>query len=318
MASFTGPALVLVFCFSQAFRDVYFSHVFQNVSFFAVGFLAFFISTVLFAVLTALRHRAEIPKLLRHPGPVIAMNVTTAIAWNCYFFALTHLEPSIVNTLHSGIAPLVVVALGALGLRLAGTRRPRSLEAASYAGIALSLAALWWVVLSGRSGISLANTTIALESLAVLLVSGTSITLSQLYSKRLHDVGIGAEAVTAARYPLVTVVAGLALLLSGEPSGIHSGGQLSILAIAATVLIVLPTFSLQAGIARSSQLTVQVIRALGPVLVFALEQVDHRVSYSTPTLLCILAYSLFVIAGNLAHGWRSGQRPETVSPAASS
>lgn len=305
MASLIGPGLVLVFCLSQAFRDVYFGNLFQHIPFFAIVFMAFFISTVLFAVLTALRNPSEFARLRQHPGPVIAMNVTTAIAWNCYFFALTHLEPSVVNTLHSGIGPLVVVILGALGVRLAGKGRPGPWEMACYAGIALSLAALWWVVLSGNSGLAIASGSVTLVSLALLLVSGTCITLSQLYSKRLHEVGIGAEAVTAARYPLITVVAALAVAFSGEPTGIHGAGQFSVLAIAVVLLIVLPTFSLQAGIQRTSQLTTQVIRALGPVLVFALEQVDHRVSYSTPTLACIIGYSLFVIGGNLAHGWRS-------------
>jgi len=46
--SYLGPALVLVFCLSQAFRDVYFGHVFQGVDFFAVILLAFLASTILF------------------------------------------------------------------------------------------------------------------------------------------------------------------------------------------------------------------------------------------------------------------------------
>jgi hypothetical protein len=27
-------------------------------------------------------------------------------------------------------------------------------------------------------------------------------------------------------------------------------------------------------------------------------------TYSAPTLLCIVAYSVFVVGGNVAHGWR--------------
>ena len=45
------PALVLVFCVSQAFRDVYFGHVFQGVDFFAVILLAFLTSTILFTAI---------------------------------------------------------------------------------------------------------------------------------------------------------------------------------------------------------------------------------------------------------------------------
>jgi hypothetical protein len=69
------------------------------------------------------------------------MNVTTALAWSCYFFALTHLEPAIVNTVHSGMGPLTVVALAAYGASLAKSGAMRRGELSSLAGIALSIAA---------------------------------------------------------------------------------------------------------------------------------------------------------------------------------
>ena len=66
----------------------------------------------------------------------------------------------------------------------------------------------------------------------------------------------------------------------------------------------LPLYAMQVGTALTAPLTAQIIRALGPVLVFALEQFDGRLHYSAPVLACILAYSVFVIAGNFVHGWR--------------
>src|SRR6476660_10570116 len=119
--AFLGPALVLVFCASQAFRDVYFGHVFQGVDFFAVILLAFLPSTILFSALPLVRNRSAFAKLRGHLRTVVMMNVTTALAWSCYFFGLSHLEPSIVNTLHSGMGPITVVALAAFGVRLAKT-----------------------------------------------------------------------------------------------------------------------------------------------------------------------------------------------------
>jgi hypothetical protein len=38
--------------------------------------------------------------------------------------------------------------------------------------------------------------------------------------------------------------------------------------------------------------------------VFALQQLDGRLVHSTPTLICILAYSVCAIAANVLHGWR--------------
>ncbi len=70
------------------------------------------------------------------------------------------------------------------------------------------------------------------------------------------------------------------------------------------MLIALPLFVLQVGVALTAPLTAHVVRALGPVCVFALQQIDGRLVYSTPTLVCIIAYSACAIASNLAHGWR--------------
>ena len=299
-----GPLLVLAFCLSQALRDVYFGHVFQGVDFFAVILVAFTLSTLVFGAITVLRTPEQF-KMLRDQIPtVLAMNATTALAWSCYFFALTHLEPSIVNTVHSGMGPLTVIVLAACGVRLAKPGVIGRGELWSYGGIALAIVALWWVALSGRSGLPAGDATTSFLALALLTVSGSSITVSLLYSKRLHDHGVSAEAVTAVRYLLLIVLAGCVEAFKGRMAGIGDLGDLAALSATSTVLIVLPLFALQVGIARTAPLTAHVIRSLGPVCVFALEQIDGRLVYSTPTLICIAAYSAAAIAGNLAHGWR--------------
>jgi drug/metabolite transporter (DMT)-like permease len=309
MANLLGPFLVLAFGLSQAFRDVYFGHLFQGVDFFAIILLAFILSTAIFAPIAWFRARPQFAILRAQWRTVLAMNVTTAVAWNCYFFGLTHLEPSIVNTIHSGMAPLTVVGLGVLGLQLAKPHKIGAWEWGSYAGIALTVAALWWVVLSGQSGIAGADTKTLAIALALLFVSGGSITVSLLYAKRLNDLGVGSAAVTAVRYLLIVAVAGGVEIARGGPTGISGTGNLVFLAMAATALMVLPLYALQEGVARTTPLTAQIIRALGPVFVFALEQFDGRLHYSVPVLVCILAYSVFVIAGNFAHGWRGQAQP---------
>jgi drug/metabolite transporter (DMT)-like permease len=303
-----GPVLVLAFCLSQALRDVYFGHVFQDVDFFAVILVAFTLSTLVFGAITALRAPAQFKILRGHLPTVLAMNATTALAWSCYFFALTHLEPSIVNTVHSGMGPLTVVALAACGVRLAKPGVIGRGELWSYGGIALAIVALWWVVLSGRSGLPAGDAATSLLALALLTVSGCSITVSLLYSKRLHDRGVSADAVTAVRYLLLIVLAGCVEAFKGRMIG--DLGELAALSATSTVLIALPLFALQVGIARTAPLTAHVIRSLGPVCVFAMEQLDGRLVYSAPTLICIAAYSAAAIAGNLAHGWRGGWRGE--------
>jgi drug/metabolite transporter (DMT)-like permease len=312
--SWLGIGLVLVFCLSQAFRDVYFGHVFQDVDFVAVILLAFLCSTVLFTTIPLIRDPGSFGKLRGYGRTVLMMNLTTALAWSCYFFGLTQLEPSVVNTIHSGMAPLTVVVLAAFGFRLAKTDDVGRWEAIGYAAIALSLVALCWVVLSGRSGLAGSAGTREWLGLGALLISGASITLSLLYSKRLQDHGVSSAVVTSVRYLALIAIAAAVLLYKGRLAGIHSLGEAATLSLLATILIVLPLYAFQVGIGLTAPLTANVLRSLGPVFVFALQPFDGRLSHSTPTLLCILAYSAAAIASNVAHQWHIAQNQTPESP----
>ena len=230
------------------------------------------------------------------------MNVTTALAWSCYFFGLSHLEPSIVNTLHSGMGPLTVVALAAFGVRLAKTGHVGWAEYLGYAGIALSLVALAWVVLSGHSGLAAGSKTMALLGPRGACSSAAPRSrVSLLYCKRLHDHGVNAEVVTSVRYVLLILIAAGVVWHKGGLGGIGTLGEAAMLTALATVLMVLPLYAFQVGIALTAPLTANVLRALGPVFVFALQQIDGRLTYSTPTLIGILAYSAAAILSNVAH-----------------
>ena len=309
-----GPLLVLIFTLSQSVRDVYFGSAFQRLDFFLVILLAFTWSTVIFTATTLIRAPYDLAKLRAQCWPITAANVTTAVAWTSFFFALTHVDPAICNTIHSAMGPLTVVILGARGVALAKPEAISRIEYVGYVGIAVSIIGLWWVVLGGYSGLAVTDLVVSVAGLALLSVSGISITISLLYCKRLQDRGIGADAVTAARYLLLILFAGTVLLWHGNFGGIDTPRQFTLLSAATTVLIVLPLYAYQLGIGRTTPLTAQVIRALGPVFVFALEQLDGRLHYSLPTLACILVYSASVIVSNIAHGW-SDESPRSRRPA---
>jgi drug/metabolite transporter (DMT)-like permease len=303
MSAWLGALFVLLFTLSQSVRDVYFGSVFQRFDFFVVMLLAFAWSTGIFTVVTLLREPSDFARLRGEFKSIFAANITTAVAWTSFFFALTHVDPAICNAIHSAMGPLTVVALGARGITLAKPSTISRVEYAGYAGMAVSVAALWWVVIGGYSGLTQTNPTQAVVGLALLSVSGVSITISLLYCKRLQDRGIGADTVMTVRFVLLILLAALMVLRHGGLGGVATPWQFVFLSAAATVLIALPLYAYQLGIGRTSPLTAQIIRALGPVFVFALEQLDGRLHYSLPTLACILFYSASVIVSNIAHGW---------------
>ena len=188
-----GPLLVLIFTLSQSVRDVYFGSAFQRLDFFLVILLAFTWSTVIFTATTLIRAPYDLAKLRAQRWPITAANVTTAVAWTSFFFALTHVDPAICNTIHSAMGPLTVVVLGARGVALAKPEAISRIEYAGYVGIAVSVIGLWWVVLGGYSGLAVTDLVVSVAGLALLSVSGISITISLLYCKRLQDRGIGAD-----------------------------------------------------------------------------------------------------------------------------
>ena len=69
--------------------------------------------------------------------------------------------------------------------------------------------------------------------------------------------------------------------------------------LTALAFIVLPNFCLQMGVARTSALTVNPIRALGPALVFAVQFADERIVFAPATLIGIGAFSGFVVIASI-------------------
>ena len=92
-ASF-GIALLLVFSFSQAARDVFFASALQVVPVALVAAIAFGLTVVLFGVLAQVRGQ-KLGRLLSRPREVLLLNVSNAVPWISYLIALQHLEPAV-------------------------------------------------------------------------------------------------------------------------------------------------------------------------------------------------------------------------------
>jgi drug/metabolite transporter (DMT)-like permease len=297
-SNLAGLGFLVVFALSQAVRDTFFGNTFQSVSFLFVAALAFGLSTLIFGGWAALKRPSELRILSATPVRFCALNGTTAFAWLAYFFALTHLEPAIVAMLYVGIGPIVVLFWSSAG---AGPSIGRA-EFAAYLGIGLSLVGIAAVSLLGHSGMSAGDTVTRAIALAGALAGGVSITVSHVFARRFNDDGAGSDLMLGSRFVATVAAALLMEFLLGVPSARPDGEQFVWIAFCAFALIVIPSFSLQLGIARSTPLTVNVIRALGPVFVFAAQTFDDRLGFSGATLVCIAAFSL---ATMIASGLRT-------------
>lgn len=301
-----GAACVSIFVVGSAFRDVYLGHIFQSVSVYLVLLIAFGIATV--AGLGISRAKGEsLEFVLRSPGDVIMMNLATAGAWICYFLALKWLDPSVVNTLFAGIGPFAVIALNSFGVSIAAPEAATALQKVLQLGVVGTLCLLVCIAVIDQTGFAGGRPMLALGSAGLALLAGSLIAIGHLYAKRLDERDVSPDAIMGTRFFALLFFACAALVHEGPAAVTVPMPEIARIAGAATLLIVVPVFFNQIGMAKIGPLAARVITAAGPVLVFALQQLDPRIEWSTATFAAILAYSGFVIAANLAHGglWKA-------------
>lgn len=295
-----GPAFILAFVVLSAFRDVFFSGALKSAPFFAVAFIAFATCTAAFLVVALMEKRRTLRVVFADFRTFLLMNLSTALAWLCYFASLRSLEPAVANVLHAGLGPLTIMAMGALGWRIVDAGAMTRVEAIAQGAMALCLAGFIAVTLLGLS--AGAGGTVALTGCAFVTVSGASITIATLYAKRLHDHGASAAAVVATRFLGVLAAGAVALSFGPDEARDAAASPAAWLALApaAFLLMAVPIYFNQIGVKLASPLTVRVLLALGPVFLMALQTAAGGIALSGYSLAGIAAYCAIAIVAALA------------------
>lgn len=301
-----GLACVFLFAVSQGLRDAFFGNIFQSVSFLFVATLAFSLSSIAFIGVSFVRRPQDLKRLVASPGAFVVLNITTAAAWLGFFYGLRHLEPAVTATLYNGIGPVVVLVVGKVGWTAAKTKSSIA-ERLCFLGVAAALVALAVVVLTNRSGLPGAEFSNQAVALAVVTFAGSMITLGHMVARWFNDAGLHSDAVFGTRFLLTVAVAAVLEMVLGEPGARPPLGAIPFFAAAAFVLIITPSFLVQLGVSRASPLAVNVFRSLGPVFVFAVQQLDGRLRFSGATLLCIFAFCIFATGASFLRGWREAR-----------
>lgn len=248
------------------------------------------------------KHKDDLRLAFKNISLLFWMNVTTALAWICYFFALRYLEPSLVNTIWAGLAPLVLSVLS-LKFSLFDPKPIRSLERLFHIGIFIALLTLAWAILTNRTGVGGVARDDRIMGLIATIVSSISITVSVLLSKRMNVIGIGAEAIVGVRFVLTAIVAGLLVLLVDFDKNVSlSGNSLFYLMLATVFLLIIPIYVFQKGVQMTSVLTAETIVALGPGLIFLLQLLDSRIDFSKYSLIGVGLYTLCGVGAVVSRG----------------
>jgi drug/metabolite transporter (DMT)-like permease len=299
-AEIVGFLFSLAFAVLAAVRDVYLGGLFQQVNPLLVALIAFGLSCSVFLPIALVRDPAGLAALVRRPAPLLGINVTTALAWLSFFFALKTIEPALVQVLFYGVGPLSVRWLDGLVAGSSRTTLSRA-EHGLHVGLLVSLLVAAAVALGGLSGLGVQRPPVAAAGVALAVGGGVSISISSLLCRTLNDTGIRPATLFALRFPAAIVLAATFALAAPAPlvSGVAPGLLVGV-ALASLVLIVLPNYVNQVGVALASPVTVRAVLALGPVLVFALQLLEQRVSSSPATLAACALYGVCALAAAVA------------------
>ena len=252
--------------------------------------------------------------LTRWPREIVAINATSATAWIAFFYALQELEPSLVQVIWAGSGPLAIRRLERAGVRLVA---PTRLGGARAVGPDRPGA-------GGRPGGSGRRArALGDRSWAGGFRCRAHVAERCGDQRQYLAVQAPARARRRARAPAVREVrrrrggrTRLRAVGPGAEPSLWSSSALPHVALAAVMLIVLPLYLNQRGIALASPLTVRVVHAAGPVLVFALQFVDGRLPTSPWSLAVVIGYSASAALSATARQWRvaADARREKLAP----
>jgi len=301
---FIGIILLIAFALSQGLRDVYLSSAFGALGFFDLVFLAFATATIFFTILLLIWVPEDIKRLKKQWRGVVAVNVTTAGAWLCYFGALNLLEPSVVNTIFSGVAPVSVVLLASIGLYATDRAKALTLERIIHLGVLFTLLFLGWIVLSGRSGFANISVNNAAGGILMAALSGIIITAETVYAKRMNEAGVSAIGVLAFRFVFIALIGASAILIN-DTSQIPAMPLPALLMVSGKmlVLMVAPLLLVGQGLAMTSPLTTGIVAAFGPAIVFMLQAGEGRIPSSGWVLLATAIYVSLTLLGVLVRAF---------------
>lgn len=278
-------------------RDVYLGGLFQRITPLLIAIAAFSLCTVLFLPML-LGSRRSLAALRRRPGDLLWVNLTSACAWVGFLYALKLIEPTIVQILYSGIGPLSVIWIERNFSTDGGVPLTRP-ERIAFVGLLAALIFSAVVVLAGLSGTPNASISSAAVGVIFAAGGGVAISVATMLCRRLNDAGVTPSALLAVRFPATAASAFVvvALLPSGLPAG---SAWLDAVLVIAALLIVLASFVNQVAISLASPLTVRVVLASGPVLIFVLQMIEGRLAVSPYSLTAAALYALAALAAAFA------------------
>jgi len=296
-----GPALTLCVALALAYRDVFCSDIFRSIDIYEAIVWCF--APVVILSTQYLWRSKQINQLIAKWRLILGVNLTATANLILYFYALKLADPVVV-TIVFGAASWLTIYL--IGDRSSQNPALDSLVMKFLAAIVLTSITI--SIVAGKPTDLASNTELAGVLLAIASASINSFGIR--FERSLCAHRITPLAIVASRSVLLLMVS---LIVAWESfnswSAIYASPVLSVYWLLFP-LVVLPVLVAQAAIANTQPITFKAIFALVPAMVLVLGTTSELVQYSDLNLLLVLVYTLVVLTGNYATGWRSSRAVE--------
>jgi hypothetical protein len=294
-----GFAVALIFVCLAATRDVYLGGLFQRVSPSAVALVSFGACTSILLPVALLCYGDALGVLRRQARAIFWVNITSAVGWLSFLGSLRLIEPCLVQILYFGVGPLSVLWIDRyFSLTMAPVTLTRA-ERPIFIGLLISLVLASIVAMSGLSGMGAQTAGKGMLGVSLAIAGGVAMSVSTLQCRRLNDAGVRPGVLFSLRYPMTTLAASILVFMS--PAGMSSTPPwFSVIMAAAVLLILVPSYINQVVISLASPLTVRVVMASAPVIIFLLQTIEGRLSPSLYSLAATVLYALFAVSAGLA------------------
>ena len=291
-----GISLVALYLLMSSIREVFFALVLRQINVFVLIGIVFSLATIIFTLSLAGNLRALLTKVNNNKLNIFYINMTTAVAWFSFIFALQFIEPAIATAIITALGPVSTLIVAVMMLK---DFRVNRLDIICAVGIMFSIIFLGYLTLTGRSGVKSDSLFLAALGLLGTLISGFTSAANTVVTKRLVIGGFNSRQIMVVRFYFLIFISLFWIILRQIPVQMSADQFLAVAAIS-FFGISIPLFALQAGIARMDVNSVALMISVAPLITFVFQYLKGGFTVSLYSLAGVLSALAFVVVGIVA------------------
>ncbi len=240
-------------------------------------------------------------------GPLVALNVSTAVGFIAAFFALKHLPPAIFASVEIGVSLLTAIALTSVR----SGARPPMVRLLACAGIVAGCVLLAWAEIASSS----MGSPQAVVWTALIATGATGVTsaFSVVICKQLAQGGWTSATTLAHRFYLTIAAAFVWLAIEPGAVTVSPAETLALIAAVGVIGILLPLLLLQIALRRTDELTVMICLAAQPILSYLIALPSPAYDWNGFVLLGAVLVTAFVGLDIAAQRWATAGKSARLS-----